>query len=392
MTRKIIFQIHLYAGLIVGLLLTSAGVTGSVLVWKNEIDALLHPELLRVEPTGARLPIQQAVDAASRAYPGHRPSLVQMPRGPEESVEVNTAGPDELQVYVDPYRGTVLGARRPTETFANALFYWHTSLLAGETGETVMGTAALLLLVLVLSGLVVWWPGVRRLADAVRVRWSAGWKRINFDVHRAGGFWGALFLTLVAVTGSSLVFHDAYMAGLDWITRSPPRPPPPVVSPAAGASPLPLDDLIERADRALPGGEVTYLTLPQEPGSPVVVRVKLPEELHPNGRNFVYLHPQEGTVVRVEHALTAPAGTRAYNVLYPLHIGRWGGVLSRVLYSLLGLLPLVLFVSGVLMWRNRTWGRSGRRRQGRSRPRTTTPARRAAPGPADSNVIEATNV
>lgn len=391
MTRKILFQIHLYAGLVVGLLLTSAGVTGSVLVWKNEIDALLHPELLRVEPAAARLPIQQVVAAAARAYPEHRPSLVQMPRGPEESVEVSTAGPDALQVYVDPYRGTVLGARGSTETFVNALFYWHTSLLAGETGERVMGTAALLLLVLVVSGLVVWWPGVRRLADAVRVRWSAGWKRINFDVHRAGGFWGALFLTLVAVTGSSLVFHDAYMAGLDWITRSPPRPLAPVVSPVGGASPLPLDDLVRRANRALPGGEVTYLTLPQEPGSPVVVRKRLPEELHPNGRNFVYLHPAEGTVVRVEHALTAPAGTRAYNVLYPLHIGRWGGALSRVLYSALGLLPLVLFVSGVLMWRNRTWGRGGKRRQRAARAPRTAAGPRSQADRATSNVIEVIN-
>lgn len=169
------------------------------------------------------------------------------------------------------------------------------------------------------------------------------------------------------------------MAGLDWITRSPPLPLAPVVSPIVGASPLPLDEIVERADRALPGGEVTYLTLPQEPGSPVVVRVKLPEELHPNGRNFVYLHldPDQGTVVHGENALTAPAGTRAYNVLYPLHIGRWGGSLSRVLYSLLGLLPLVLFVSGVLMWRNRTRGRSRKRRHGRPPPRAMAPACRS---------------
>lgn len=363
MIRKLIFQLHLYVGLVVGLLLVSAGLTGSVLVWKNEIDALLHPGLLRVEPAPAGLSLQEVVEVAERAYPDRPAARIQMARAPGESVEVTTAGADPLQVYVDPYRGTVLGSRRPTETFANALFYWHTSLLSGETGEMVMGTSALLLLVLVLSGLVVWWPGMRRLADAVRVKWSANWKRVNYDLHRAGGFWSVLFLTLVAVTGSSLVFHDAYMAGLDWATRSPPRPAAPVVSEVPGAPALPLDGMVQRANAALPGGEVTYVVLPPTSTAPLIVRKKMPPELHPNGRNFVYLHPQTGEVLAVENALTAPAGTRAYNVLYPLHIGHWGGAVSRVLYSLLGLVPLLLFVSGFLMWRNRTRGKRTKKRR-----------------------------
>lgn len=378
MLRRLLFQLHLYVGLAVGLLLVSAGLSGSVLVWKDEVDAFLHPELLRVEPAGQALSLQQVVEAAERGHPGGPAARIQMARGPQESVEVTTAGADPFQVYVDPYRGIVLGSRRPTETFANALFYWHTSLLAGETGELVMGVAALLLLVLVLSGLVVWWPGVRRLADAVRVKWSANWKRVNFDLHRAGGFWSALFLTVVAVTGSSLVFHDAYMAGLNRVTSSPPRPVAPVVAVVAGAPVLPLDDLVARANRALPGGQVTYVTLPGTPTAPVVVRKKMPAELHPNGRNFVYLHPQTGEVLELESVLTAPAGTRAYNVLYPIHIGRWGGTASRVLYALVGLVPLLLFVSGVLMWRNRTRGKRkqkpGERSRGRSRARSEVTA------------------
>lgn len=359
--RTLVLGIHLYVGLVVGLLLVSAGLTGSILVWRHEIDALLHPELLRVEPAGTRIPLQQVVERVEAAYPGSSVLRIRLPKIPEAAHEVVTVGADPLQVYVDPYRGTVLGARGEAETAMNALFHWHTSLLSGETGKMVTGTAALLLLVLVISGLVVWWPGLRRLRDALVVKWRANWKRVNFDVHRAGGFWGAAFLTVMAVTGSSLIFHEAYMAGLNWATRSPPRPTAPAVMPLAGRAPLPLDVLVERAARAIPRGEVTVLTLPQTPAGPVVVRRKVPEELHPNGRNFVYLNPQTGEVLAVENALTAPAGTRAYNILYPIHIGRWGGALSRVLYSIFGLVPLILFVSGVLIWRNRTRGKRRRK-------------------------------
>jgi uncharacterized iron-regulated membrane protein len=125
---------------------------------------------------------------------------------------------------------------------------------------------------------------------------------------------------------------------------------------------------VRRADAALPGGEVTYVNLPN--GGAAMVRKKMPSELHPNGRNFVYLHPQTGAVLALEDALRAPAGSRAYNVLYPIHIGRWGGIASRVLHTVLGLVPLVLFVSGLMMWRNRT------RRRSPARPRAAqAPAR-----------------
>lgn len=379
MPKPFFFYTHLVVGLAVGALLVCAGLTGSLLVWRNEIDVRLHPHLMRVDAAGERAPLEQAVQAVRRAYPELAPARLQLPRAPGETLEVTTAGAHPLQVYVDPYRATVLGARGADETFANWLFDLHVHLLSGETGERVMGTAGLLLLVLVGTGLVVWWPGVRRVGDAVAIRWRAGWKRVNFDLHRATGFWSTLFLVLVAVTGSSLVFHDAYMAGLNRLTASPPRPTPPE-APPTGRPPLSVDQLLRAAAYVVPDGEPTYLTLPTQPGHPAVLRKKLPSELHPNGRSFIYLHPETGSVLAVEEAARAPLGTRAYNVLYPLHIGRWGGLASRLLYTLLGLTPAVLAVSGALMWWNRQGRRlvSGKRSVRADRPPARPQARAAA--------------
>src|SRR5687767_26724 len=102
--RGLIFQLHLYLGLTIGLFLASSGITGSILVWRNEIDALLHPELLRVVPAADRMPLQSVVDVVRAAYPGRGISMIQMPRAAEESVELTLAGSEPLQVYVDPYR------------------------------------------------------------------------------------------------------------------------------------------------------------------------------------------------------------------------------------------------------------------------------------------------
>lgn len=366
--RKLIFNIHLWAGLTLGVLLVLAGLTGSILVFDEEIDAVLNPGLLRVAPGEEEVSFQNVAATVTAAYPEHPVSYIRMPRNRGESYEVTTAGADPLEIFVDPYRGTILGARGTTEGFINALFDLHVHLLAGERGEMVMGSVGLLTLLLVATGMVVWWPGMRRWWTGFTVRWRAGWKRVNFDLHRAGGIWCAAFLAVTAFTGAGLIFHDAFLAGANRVTGSPEVPAPPAVVPRSGDPWLPLDSLLRQADRALPGGTTTYVAFPATPEAPLSVRKYFDAALHPNGRSFVYLDPWSGEAVAVERALSVPTGMKALNVLYPLHIGSFGGPMVRVLYALLGLAPLVLFVSGCLMWWNRTQAPKRRRRGSSRRP------------------------
>ncbi|MFX9612122.1 PepSY-associated TM helix domain-containing protein, partial [Acinetobacter baumannii] len=86
--------------------------------------------------------------------------------------------------------------------------------------------------------------------------------------------------------------------------------------------------------------------------APFVVRKRFPAELHPNGRSFVYVDQYDGEVLLVENALRSPLGTRLVNLFYPIHIGLWGGLPTRILQVLIGLTPAVLFITGLLMWRN----------------------------------------
>lgn len=380
--RKLIFNVHLWVGFTAGLLLVLAGLTGSVLVFDEEIDAALNPRLLRVSPAAERVSLQRVVTEVAAAYPDHPISYVRMPRAADQPFEVTTAGADPIEIFVDPYRGAVLGARGTTEGLINTLLDLHVHLLAGETGERVMGVVGLLTVLLVLTGVVVWWPGMRRWWDGFTVRWRANWRRVNFDLHRAGGIWSAVFLAVTAATGAGLVFHDAFLAGANRLTGSAEVPAPPTVVPRPGVRPLPLDSLLRQADRALPGGTVTYVAFPSVPEAPLSVRKYFDTALHPNGRSFVYLDPWTGEALAVERALAAPAGMRALNLLYPLHIGSFGGLPVRIVYALLGLSPLVLFVSGVLMWWNRT---QAPRRRRRARP--GPPADRRVPRPAAASEI-----
>lgn len=356
-TRTLIFRLHLIAGLTVGLLLVLSGLTGSLLVFDDAIDKALNSSLLRVAPAATlkRISPAVAVEAVRQSLPPQEQvARVRLPREADGVYEVCLrAKGDPRCLYVDPYTARVMGARVPAESFKGRVFALHRRLFSGETGETIIGVGGLALVLLSLSGLYLWWPGRKRLRRGFQINFNARGRRLQFDLHRVIGICAMLFLLLIGLTGAGMAFNPTSERFLNRITASPPRPPQPTSVARPGVQPAALDLVLERADEALPGAETVLVNLPQTPTAPFVVRKRLPGEWHPNGRSAVYLDQYSGAPLQVQNALAAPAGTRLANSLYPLHTGHLAGTLTRFVHVLVGLAPLFLFSTGLLMWRAR---------------------------------------
>lgn len=350
--RRVIFNFHLYTGLAAGLFLVLSGFTGSIIVFREEIEALMHPELMQVESGDKRASLQTVLDTVKRAYPHDKLLSVRMPLTPQQTYLLKMNDAHDLFVYVDPYSGKILGAHKQGETFMGWLALVHTELLFGERGKTLLGVSALLLMCMSITGLILWWPRNGNISRGFKIKWRALTKKLVFDIHRAFGIYALLFLLIIAFTGVSLVFNKSVAQLLNFMTASPSRPVPPVSDPAEALAGPSLDDLLSKADHILPA-PITWVNLPQTPEAPLVVRKKLPEELHPNGRSFVYFDQYTGEVLYVENGAVAPTGTRIYNSLYPIHTGVIGGPPTRILQVLVGFSPLVLFVTGYILWINR---------------------------------------
>ncbi|WP_251979891.1 PepSY-associated TM helix domain-containing protein [Salinibacter ruber] len=355
--RRVSSWIHLYGGLALGGLLIVISVSGSALVFEDALKAWLRPDLHRVTPARERAPLDEVFDAVEDAHPGVTPRIVNLPTAPTEPAVVRL-GPDAPSVYVDPYRATVLGERRPDAGLVNTVVDLHVELLAGRTGGLLVGVSGLLLVVLALTGLVLWWP--RRLTAlwrALRVAWRQGAGRINYDLHRAGGFYTMLFVLLTALTGSAFIFYPTTQQMLATVTATNPWPPPaPTVSAdrdADEAGTVSYQAVMRAATATLPEAEPTFLYVPQEPDAPVTVRLRTPPEWHPNGRSFVYARPSDASVLRVDDARKAPLGAQVLQTFYPLHIGAVGGLVVKWLYVIFGLSPAVLSVTGTVIWYQR---------------------------------------
>lgn len=363
--RRLLITAHMVLGLTAGLLLSLMGLTGSLLVFRHEMEGLTEPTLRRVHPTNApQAPLESVVASVHQVEPRAEIRQLFLGETPENTHEIWLAGTDK-RVYVDPYTARVLGTRDDSRSFTGQLFALHSKLLSGETGEQIVGWGGFVLFALCISGVILWWPAhLRQLSDRLRIKWSAGIARVNYDLHRTGGFYAALLLALLALTGTALVFDDAFKVVATRLTNSPtspPRPKVPPTPPGESSTVAPLSLLLARTEEALPGGILRRVSFPAKPGTPVVIRKRLPGDPHPNGMSYIYLDPRTATVLRVDQTDKASAAQWLMNLRYPIHIGHWGGLLTQCLHAAVGLMPTVLFVTGCRMWWARTRARWRRR-------------------------------
>ncbi|HYL37797.1 MAG TPA: PepSY-associated TM helix domain-containing protein [Bryobacteraceae bacterium] len=208
--RRALFQVHLWTGIAVGLYILMISVTGSVLVYTNELYRAATPEPILSKGSGPRLTDDQLTAAATRLYPGYR--LVHLGRAldPDQAVDVwLQRGAENKKRLFDPRSGSDLGDSVPSGIRAIAkLLDLHDNLLAGPTGRKVNGGVALIVLALVVTGLVIWWPGIKTWRRSLSLHRGVGWKRLTWDLHSMIGFWSLGFLVVFAVSGAYLGIPD----------------------------------------------------------------------------------------------------------------------------------------------------------------------------------------
>ncbi|MDX1661871.1 MAG: PepSY-associated TM helix domain-containing protein [Gemmatimonadota bacterium] len=371
--RRASLLIHRWLGLGVGALVALLGVTGSVLVYGDAIDRALNPGLLVVEPVGERAPPGEALRVARARLDGLEARSIGLPFEPDGPYVVYGAvDGEQIEAYVDPYRETLLGTRPHDSGFVGTTFALHAELLGGEAGHQVVGWLGVVLLILAVTGIVVWWPRLARLGRAVWVRWSGSGRRVNYDLHRAAGFWTSAYLIVLAATGAGLVFYGPVGSGLNAVTGSESMAPPPTTVETPVRDPVAaIDRGWGAATSALPDARFSFVSLPGEETGPIAFRGKRPAELHPNGRSYVWTDGA-GRVVRVADATAADVGPRILHALWPVHIGVFsigpiGPDAVRAVWAALGLAPLGLGITGFLVWWLRRRREAGASRASRAR-------------------------
>ena len=204
------------------------------------------------------------------------------------------------------------------------------------------------MMILVLSGIYLWWP-LKRVSIAA----GATGRRFWFDVHNSVGIFSLVFLLVLTFTGLMIGFEESTvpmfyrMTGSE-ATKVPQTPPPPPV-----ARPITPNQAMEIAAGAIPGTFPFQISIPGPKGA-YQIRSRFPEDLTPGGRSRVIVDQYTGNVLYAEGSRTAPAGTRMVIVNRAIHTGDIFGIPSKILMSLACLMAVMQVFSGGIMWWKRT--------------------------------------
>ena len=196
--RRVLFQVHLWVGIAFGIYLLVICLTGSILVYRNELYRTFSPIPVIVSGSGTPLDAEAVKSAARRAYPEHEVTDIHTGKTPNHAVEVTLRrGSDTMRRLLHPFTGADLGNPVPAGyRFTTWMLDLHDNLLAGDTGRAFNGIGALALTLLSLTGVIIWWPGIASWRRSLIPDLRANWKRLNWTLHSAFGAWGLVFILL----------------------------------------------------------------------------------------------------------------------------------------------------------------------------------------------------
>lgn len=360
-TREAWVKIHLYLALGVGLLFALMGLTGSLSVYREELDELINPQLVIAQPQGPMLSPDRILAAVRAAHPDrHGVWTLEMPRAQHGTITAWFEKPREtfdefyapLMVSVNPYTGEVITSRFWGQTLTTWLLELHTQLQLDSLGRNFVAALGVLLMLSVGSGLYLWWPGWRQLWQALSVRCDAGLMRWLFDLHRLLGLCSAGILLLLAFTG----FHLAYPPLLETLTASEGMghgdEGPNVRSTAIPNNrPTNLSEAVLVARGPFASSEVRRISTPL--GDTGTYRINLRQKSEINQHHpvtMVWVDRWSGQIRDVRNPSQFTTGQSFTTWLWPLHTGEAFGTGGRLIWFVAGLMPIFLYITGLLHW------------------------------------------
>jgi uncharacterized iron-regulated membrane protein len=368
--RRWNFVIHLWVGIALAIYMVVIGVTGSMLVFESEIErhgGLKPWQDIRV--AGATADMAAVVTNLKLAYPRWHLVSVEAPGESDATFVAVLEGRGRIRVASDPNNGKVLGEFPHQRNWLDFVRQLHeTLLLSGHTGRLLNGIAGAFLLLLNATGLVIWWPGIRNWRRALKVDFRRNWRRVNFDLHSAVGFWTLAIVSFWAITGMYFAWPRQTFQFVNSFSRIiSARPPAIVVAPELPNGALDLNALVERARVLEPGTKLAGIAFPYSRRAPLAI---LMQRRAGPGREYVdtvYFNPYSGDPISTwRYGVNQSLGDWLIWLQVPLHFGTSWGLGVKLIWAAAGLAIPLLTISGLLMYWNRVLRRKWKRLQQRA--------------------------
>ncbi|WP_270165470.1 PepSY-associated TM helix domain-containing protein [Paenibacillus sp. SYP-B4298] len=378
-----VWRWHFYAGIIFAPFLMILAFSGGVYLFKPQIEGYLYKDMLTVRAVApAALSADEIIAKTERAYPGTSISSITYTDQPQETIKLNAARNGvSTTMYADPYTGNIVGLLNNDSTFSAFFKKMHSQLVIGGTwANRLVELAACWALLLVVTGLYLWWPRNKAsIWGTVLPRLSRpGSRQFWRDLHAVPAFWLSLFMILLIASGlpwsgvlgkqidrfanatntsyppyalSFMTKPDAVTVTKDiaddvpWATENLPVPE----SAAGGYIPLQVQEVAEIADRQQVQKPYT-ISLPQ--GERGVYTISTAHS-RPGNNATLHIDPYSGAVLTDVRFADYGFMAKLITLGIAMHEGKLFGWPNQLLGLLTCIGIMLMSVSAYTMWRKR---------------------------------------
>jgi len=363
--KKVVGKLHLWLGFITGPLVFVIAITGCIYAFQEEIQNATQPYRFVEEENKNFLPPSVLVKAAQKKLPHKKVHSVTYGLKSETAkVSFYAEGYYDV-VYTNPYNAKVLCVKDMNSNFFQWILRGHFYLwIPPPAGQIIVATATLIFTVILISGLILWWPR-NRAARKQRfiIKWKFSWKRRNYDLHNVLGFYAFIFAFVLAFTG--LVW------GFKWFASS-------VYYVTSGGKKMteyyePKSDTLQSYKGEIIAYDYLWKKLCFENSNYKKMEVHIPENdsssinisINPSGGTYwktSYRYFDQYTLKELEVNHTwgkyeqANTAQKIQRLNYDVHVGSIGGIVGKIFVFLLSLLIASLPITGFIIW----WGKRKR--------------------------------
>jgi uncharacterized iron-regulated membrane protein len=341
--RRWVFKVHLWIGALAGGFFVVLGITGSVLAFELPLDRVLNARLAYIFPSPRDLPLSQILRSVQASFPSDGIAAVTFARS--RSFAWQVALPSGI-AYVNPHTGQVLGLRSRGQTFLGFARRLHVSLATGNIGRSTIRWSNLAILLLLISGLGLWWRDGR-----IRLHGFDGTRRFWLDLHKAIGVVFSALLLIASATGALISMEGPVsqtfraFKGSDQIMPSHLLPP----QPRGGTMYAEPELALTVAQALLPKAAPSRMQMPAYGGT---YKISMVEHrfMKSDVEQVVTLDPYSGKVLFVSSDADLSFVQRLFAANEAVHTGSAFGIVGRALMALAGIMVLPQAVSGLMMW------------------------------------------
>jgi uncharacterized iron-regulated membrane protein len=358
--KKQIRFIHKWLGLTSGLIVFIVSITGCIFCFHDEIKDITRKEWRLVEPQNKPFVLPSVLQQKAKEILPHNKSSMVSFYGKNRSAIVYTYSDTEnLYLYFNPYTGEYLKTENPETDFFIIVEHIHLYLLLPDyIGKHIIGGATIIFIFLLITGIIQWWP--KRKSDIKRsfsVKWSAKWRRVNYDWHQTSGLYISIIIAIIAITGLTFTYEwvgDGIYKTFNLGGNKALETKVPVIDTTKFDinTFAAIDRAFVQTMKQKPESEMFYVTIPQQKGD-IINTGAYPHSLRYDNQSNYYFHPYDGELIQSDPFEKKSLGLQVVEMNYGIHTGQILDLPGKIIAFIASLIAAALPVSGFIIWYGR---------------------------------------